>query len=255
MELTSEIVGKSLEQLKRTWKNNSIPQPTETALDHPPSDLEENEMAPRRKKHRGEVSWFFLQNSRHYWPFLFSFKNTILNHVDPPLHPAPLPSQHIPSQHIPSQRIPSVTSQVRTTGTYAEWFMAAVAGFPCPCLLWGHRTATAHMASLPHLPLRPLRSFLSPPGGGRTWPLGGPLSGQSCLFWHDFIIGWSLLVCGSQFGAFAFSIGLSKRYFSTFRHSTSVAYPNQINHSHGCTSFERRLVACVCVRVLVWQRH
>lgn len=59
MELTSEIVGKSLEQLnerKRTRKNNSIPESTETALDHPPSDLEENEMAPRRKKRKGVVS-------------------------------------------------------------------------------------------------------------------------------------------------------------------------------------------------------
>lgn len=58
MELISEIVGKGLEQLNKrrhTHKNNPIPEPTEMSLDHPPSDLEENEMAPPKKKRRGVV--------------------------------------------------------------------------------------------------------------------------------------------------------------------------------------------------------
>jgi hypothetical protein len=98
------------------------------------------------------------------------------------------------------------------------------------------------------------RSFLSDPWG-RTWRPRRTSFGQSCLFWHDFVIGWALLVCGSQFGAFTFSIGLSQRYFSIFGHSTSVAYLTRSITVMAALPSRGRPVACVRARALVRQRH
>jgi hypothetical protein len=55
-------------------------------------------------------------------------------------------------------------------------------------------------------------------------------------------------------GIYLFHRALPKVFFH-FRALHLSRVPNQINHSHGCASFERRPVACVRARALVRRRH
>ena len=134
--------------------------------------------------------------------------------------------------------------------------MAAVAGFPCPCLLWG--TALPPLTWLSSLPSSspPCTLLIPPPSWARTWPSEDLFQAVLPLLvaeaGHNFTCRW-LGPSHMQlpvWGIFLFHWAL-QRYFSTFRHSTLVMY---LTRSITVTAALplRRPVACIwCARVLV----